>query len=172
VPDHYDHHHDARLDHDNDAVAANETPRSGAEAGSGDVSPGGEAGTSGLSALLSFRRTELATYCRNAPLGDAQLGPEPGAGALAHASQQLEQPVLAVPPTVPLAAVQWSASFFVLHFVTVFFVMQHVTKPGLPQTECAAHLTTWPLHCFGRLFGSVEGRLARVLATVFTHFTY
>src|SRR5207244_909533 len=74
---------------------------------------------------------------RNAPLGDWQPG-VPGAG---QASQQLAQV-----PTTPCLSVQCIASFFVLHFVTPLpFVMQHVTKPGFPQVECAAHFFTAPL---------------------------
>ena len=65
-----------------------------------------------------------------------QLGPLPGAG---HASQQLVQL-----PTVPCFAVQWAASFLILHFVPLVVVRQHVTAPGLPQVECDAHFLTEP----------------------------
>src|SRR5262245_54893045 len=76
-----------------------------------------------------------------------QLGPLPGAG---HASQQLVHV-----PTTPCLSVQCISSFFVLHVVTLLsFVMQHVTKPGLPQVECAAHFFNAPLHDFGRKLGS------------------
>ena len=35
-----------------------------------------------------------------------------------------------------------------LHFVWPFAVVrQHVTKPGFPQVDRAAHFTTAPLHC-------------------------
>jgi hypothetical protein len=69
-----------------------------------------------------------------------QLGPLPGDG---QASQQLVQL-----PTVPSFAVQWAASFLVLHLVTgapfLVFVRQQVTKPGFPQVDLAAHLCTAP----------------------------
>src|SRR5262249_6087008 len=39
-----------------------------------------------------------------------------------------------------------------LHFVLPFAVVrQHVTKPGFPQVDRAAHLTTADLHCFGNV---------------------
>jgi len=65
-----------------------------------------------------------------------QLGPLPGAG---HASQQLVQL-----PTVPCFAVQWAASFLLLHFVPLVVVRQQVTAPGLPQVEWDAHFLTAP----------------------------
>jgi len=107
-------------------------------------------------------------------VGATQLGPLPGGGPLVgQASQQLEHPVVASPPTVPPASVQRIAPFFVLHFGTdVVCGMQHVTKPGFPQTECAAHLVTALLQSFGRKFGSDGSRLERLLATPLTHFTY
>jgi hypothetical protein len=79
-----------------------------------------------------------------------------------HASQQLVQPVLTTPPF----AVQWSASFLILHFVSAFFVMQQVTNPGLPHVERAAHLLTAPLQFLGRFSSS-----ACSFATPATHFT-
>jgi len=108
------------------------------------------------------------------PHGATQLGPLPGGGPpVGQESQQLEQPVLASPPTVPPASVQRIASLFALHFGTdVVCGMQHVTKPAFPHTECAAHLTTALLQSFGRKFGSDGSRLERVLATPLTHFAY
>jgi hypothetical protein len=76
-------------------------------------------------------------------VGAGQLGPLPGAG---HASQQLVQV-----PTVPCFAVQWAASFLILHFVPLVVVRQQVTAPGLPQVECDAHFFTAPLQVFGRV---------------------
>ena len=73
-----------------------------------------------------------------------QVGPLPGAG---HASQQLPQV-----PGVPLFAVHDAASFLILQLVAPFgFVRQHVTNPGLPQLDRAAHFFTAPLHVFGRV---------------------
>jgi len=92
---------------------------------------------------------------------EEQLGPLPGAG---HASQQLVQV-----PTVPCFAVQWVASFLILHVVPLVVVRQHVTAPGLPHVEWDAHFLTAPLQLFGRL-GLVP--LDSVLATPATHFTY
>jgi hypothetical protein len=69
-------------------------------------------------------------------VGAGQLGRLPGAG---QASQQLVHV-----PTVPFFAVQRRASASILHFVPVVVVKQHVTKPGLPQVECAAHFFTTP----------------------------
>jgi len=63
-----------------------------------------------------------------------QLGPVPGAG---QASQQLEHA-----PGVPPFAWHEAALFANLHLVTPPFVRQHVTKPGLPQVEVAAHFFT------------------------------
>ena len=65
------------------------------------------------------------------------VGPLPGNG---HASQQLVQL-----PTVPCFAVQWAASFLILHFVPLVVVRQQVTAVGLPHVECAAHFFTAPL---------------------------
>jgi hypothetical protein len=92
---------------------------------------------------------------------EEQLGPLPAAW---HASQQLMQV-----PTVPCFAVQWAASFLVLHFAPFVVVRQQVTVPGLPQVECAAHFLTAPLQLFGRL-----GLVPRdsMSATPATHFTY
>src|SRR2546428_9544709 len=70
-------------------------------------------------------------------VGAGQLGPLPGAG---HASQQLVQL-----PTIPCFAVQWAASFLILHFVPFVVVRQQVTAVGLPHVECAAHFFTAPL---------------------------
>jgi hypothetical protein len=75
---------------------------------------------------------------RNAPLGDE-------AQPLAvQASQQLAKlPTHADPP---FGALHLSALDLVEHFVTPFaLVRQHVTNPGLPQVDLAAHLTTAPL---------------------------
>ena len=97
-------------------------------------------------------------------VGAEQLGPLPGAG---QASQQLSQD-----PTTPCLSVQCIASFFVLHFVPLAVVMQHVTKPGLPQVECAAHFVTAPLHVLGKKLGSAGSRPERVFATFAAHVTY
>jgi len=64
--------------------------------------------------------------------------------------------------------VQWGGSFSVLHFVPVVVVKQHVTAPGLPQVECAAHFVTAPVQLGGRL---ELVPLDSVLATPATHFT-
>ena len=74
----------------------------------------------------------------NAPLGEA-------AQPLAvQASQQLDlRPTQAEPP---LGAVQELIECLVLQVVLPFeFVRQQVTKPALPQVDCAAHFTTAPL---------------------------
>jgi hypothetical protein len=72
--------------------------------------------------------------------------PEP-----AHASQQLvAAPTHAVPR---LGALQWAASFATLHFAPFGFVMQHVTNPGFPHVDRAAHRWATPLQ---RLFASVS----------------
>jgi hypothetical protein len=55
-----------------------------------------------------------------------------------------------------------------LDFVPVVVVKQHVTAPGFPQVERAAHFFTAPLQLGGRL-GFVP--LESVLATPATHFT-
>ena len=47
-------------------------------------------------------------------------------------------------------SVQAVVLFLSLHFVVPFFVMQQVTKPGLPQIDLAAHFLTAPLQFFGR----------------------
>ncbi len=83
-----------------------------------------------------------------------QLGPLPGAG---HASQQLVQL-----PTVPCFAVQWAASFLILHFVPLVVVRQQVTAVGLPHVECAAHFLTAPLQL---------GLTSTLLACWTAHFT-
>ncbi len=69
---------------------------------------------------------------RNAPLGEAQLGPLPGGG---QASQQLLQV-----PGVPCLSVHFIALLLILQLVApvVAFVRQQVTKPGLPHVEWAA----------------------------------
>ena len=87
-------------------------------------------------------------------VGAGQLGPLPGAG---HASQQLVQL-----PTVPCLAVQWAASFLILHFVPLVVVRQQVTAVGLPHVECAAHFFTAPLQL---------GLISTVLACWTAHFT-
>ena len=76
--------------------------------------------------------------------------PEPGAG---QASQQL-----AHPETTPPFSVHSSSLFFVLHFVPFSLVMQHVTKPGLPQVERDAQVFTYFEH----------ERLTRVSLAVWT----
>jgi hypothetical protein len=53
-----------------------------------------------------------------------------------QASQQLGST-----PTQPPTARHRVASRLVLHFVTPFLVMQHVTRPGRPQIDFDAHLT-------------------------------
>jgi hypothetical protein len=92
-------------------------------------------------------------------VGAGQLAPLPAG----QASQQLVHV-----PTVPCFAVQRRASTSILHFVPVVVVKQHVTKPGLPQVECAAHCFTAPLQLGGRL-GLVP--LDSVLATPATQLT-
>jgi len=47
-------------------------------------------------------------------------------------------------PTVPCFAVQWAASFLILHFVPFVVVKQQVTAPGLPHVEWDAHFLTNP----------------------------
>ena len=60
-----------------------------------------------------------------------------------QASQQLETwPTHAVPP---FGATHRLASRFVEHFVLSFLVLQHVTKPGFPHVDLAAHFFTTPL---------------------------
>ena len=81
-------------------------------------------------------------------------------------SQQLGTvPTHAVPP---LGATHFDALGATEHLVwPVEFVRQQVTKPGLPQVDLRAQLTTLALHCFGRL------RLrAAVFAAWATHLTY
>jgi hypothetical protein len=60
-----------------------------------------------------------------------------------HASQQLaNSPTHAVPPC---GGTHDAALFFVVHFVfPVAVVRQHVTNPGFPQVERAAHFFTSP----------------------------
>jgi len=60
-----------------------------------------------------------------------------------HASQQLAKVLTHAEP--PFGALHLSALDFVEHFVAPFaFVRQHVTNPGLPQVERAAHFLTAP----------------------------
>ncbi len=107
----------------------------------------------------------MAQYCGGRVVVLApQLGPLPGAG---HASQQLVQF-----PTVPCFAVQWAASFLILHFVPLVVVRQQVTAVGLPHVECAAHFFTAPLHVLGKKLGSAGARPERVFATFAAHLTY
>jgi len=82
-----------------------------------------------------------------------------------QASQQLGSvPTHAEPP---FGTLHFDASFFVEHFVLPFeFVRQHVTNPGLPHVDFAAHLTTLPLQFFGSSIAS-----ARSFAMVFAHLT-
>ncbi len=73
-----------------------------------------------------------------------QLGPLPVGGQV---SQQLAQV-----PMVRFFPVHASALFAILQRVPpVLLVRQHVTKPCLPHTECAAHLLTAPLQRGGKL---------------------
>jgi hypothetical protein len=61
-----------------------------------------------------------------------------------HASQQLANcPTHARPPA---GALHREASRFTLQDVFAFRVRQHVTAPGRPHTERAAHRTTADLH--------------------------
>ena len=82
-------------------------------------------------------------------------------------SQQLGTvPTHAVPP---LGATHFDSLGATEHLVwPVELVRQQVTKPGLPQVECAAHFVTAPLQLFGRL-GLVP--LDSVLATPATQLT-
>ena len=58
-----------------------------------------------------------------------------------HASQQLAKVLTQAEP--PFGGVHLSALDFVEHFVLpVAAVRQHVTNPGLPQVERAAHFLT------------------------------
>jgi hypothetical protein len=60
-----------------------------------------------------------------------------------QALQQLvAAPTHAVPP---LGALQWAASFATSHLVPLRFVMQHVTNPGFPHVDRAAHRWATPL---------------------------
>jgi hypothetical protein len=65
-------------------------------------------------------------------------------------SQQLGTvPTHAVPP---LGATHFDSLDATEHLVwPVELVRQQVTKPGLPQVDLRAQLTTLALHCFGRL---------------------
>ena len=61
-----------------------------------------------------------------------------------HASQQLgTDPTHAVPPG---GALQFPLCLVEQVVLPVALVWQQVTKPGLPQVDCAAHCTTAPLH--------------------------
>jgi hypothetical protein len=98
------------------------------------------------------------------------VGPGVGVGTApqpsVQASQQLDdEPTHAEPP---FGALQFKASLLVEHFVWPFeFVRQHVTKPGLPHVDLAAHLIRLPLQFLGSIPAS-----ARVFATVAAHLTY
>jgi len=104
---------------------------------------------------------------------DPELQAEPGTRqgskhwAPPQESQQLRQL-----PTVPLFAVQCSASFLVLHTGAPFFVTQQVTKPSFPHVDLAAHFLTFPLQLLGRKFGSIGSSPASVLAMSAAHLTY
>jgi len=67
-----------------------------------------------------------------------------------HASQQL-----AVLPThtVPFfgAAHRAAPCLIAQDVFPCSFVRQQVTNPALPHVDCAAHLTTAPLHAFGNV---------------------
>ena len=89
----------------------------------------------------------------------AQLGPLAGD---AQASQQLRHV-----PTVPCFFVHDSAFFLVEHFVPLAPGMQHVTAPGLPHVDFAAHFLTAPLQLGGRLPAS-----ARSFTACAMHRTY
>jgi len=83
-----------------------------------------------------------------------------------QASQQLGTSCTQAAP--PLGALHFVASALVEHFLTPFAeVRQHETKPGRPQVDCAAHLRTARLHCFGRL-----PLVTADFATPATHLTY
>ena len=63
-----------------------------------------------------------------------------------------------------LGALHWAAPCLIEHFVTPFlFVRQHVTKPGFPQVDLAAHF----LMVRARVFDT-----AAVFAARATHLTY
>jgi hypothetical protein len=69
----------------------------------------------------------------------------------AQASQHIvDAPTHAVPF---FGALQWAASFAILHLVPFGFVMQHVTNPGFPHVDRAAHGWARPLQL---LFASVS----------------
>jgi hypothetical protein len=78
---------------------------------------------------------------------------QPGRGSVvvvvvAHPeSLQASQQVVAAPThAVPtLGALQWEASLAILQLVRLRFVMQHVTNPGFPHVDCAAHRWATPL---------------------------
>jgi len=82
-----------------------------------------------------------------------------------QASQQLDtSPTQAVPR---LGALQAAARRLMLHVCPrCAFVRQHVTNPGLPQVDFAAHRFTAPLQAFG----SVPA-LTAILATAPAHLT-
>jgi hypothetical protein len=85
-----------------------------------------------------------------------------------HASQQLgKEPTHAVPF---FGGLHFVASFLMLQVVFgrpfLIVVLQHVTDPGLPHVDFAAHWTTAPLQFFGRVFA-----LARSFAIAAAHFT-
>ena len=67
---------------------------------------------------------------------------------------------------VPPFAEQSAALFLTLHFGPLVDAKQHVTAPGLPQDECAAHFLTAPVQFFGSCIA-----VTRCLATPATQLT-
>src|SRR5262249_26250730 len=85
--------------------------------------------------------------------------------ALPLSHQPGTAPTHAVPP---LGATHFDSLGATEHLVwPVEFLRQQVTKPGLPQVDLRAQLTTLALHCFGRL-----PLRAAVFAAWPTHLTY
>ncbi len=82
-----------------------------------------------------------------------------------------EQQLVFIGSTVavpPFDAHVFFVAFMTLHFGPLADWKQHVTNPGLPQLECAAHRLTAPLQFLGRL-GLVP--LDSVLASPATQLT-
>jgi hypothetical protein len=74
---------------------------------------------------------------------------EPSGDPAPQESQQLfPVPAHACPPG---GGLHWLTFRLIEHFTLPrLSTRQHVTAPGLPQTDLAAQLTTSPLHSFGR----------------------
>src|SRR5262245_26345991 len=107
------------------------------------VGPGGAVGATGVVVVVA--PVQLPALQLSQQLGTAPAHAEP-----------------------PLGAVHLASFGFSKHFVLpVAAVRQHVTKPGRPQVDCLAHLTTCARHCFGR-----APLFAAVFATPATHRTY